>query len=95
MENTSKPSYISFKILIPHIIVFGIITVLMSALWGNMMLTGNNGEFGYPEEGIYVWENILPVLGVWFAIFFCIFELPLVCCQFCYQYVTHKADSAK
>lgn len=89
MGNASKSRLKNFKILIPHIIVLGIIAVLMSALWGNMMLTNNNGEFGYPEEGIYVWESILPILGVWFTIFFCIFELPLIC----YQYVKHKADS--
>ncbi len=91
MEKVPKSRFKIFKIIFPHLIVLGIIAVLMSAIWGNMMLTNNNGEFGYPEEGIYVWESILPILGVWFLIFFCIFELPLIC----YQYVKYKADSLK
>jgi hypothetical protein len=63
------------------------ITFFVLAIWGDMMLTNNNGEFGYPEQGIYVWSEILPILGTWTIIILCLFELPVIC----YQYVRNKA----
>ncbi len=81
----------TFKKILPHIIMLGIITFLMMGLWGDMMLTNNNGEFGYPEQGIYLWGEILPILGIWFGIFFCILELPVIL----YQYVKRRADATE
>ncbi len=42
-----------------------------------MLSTNNNGEFGYPAQGIYDWPSILAILVPWFFIMLVIFEIPL------------------
>lgn len=77
------------KTLVPHIFTLGIIFFLLYVfIWNNMMFTNNQGEFGYPDQGIYVWSAILPILIFWFIPLFIMFELPLIL----YQWTKRKVD---
>ncbi len=62
------------KIIFPHAFILGASLLLGIAVFSAMISTNNNGEFGYPDQGIYIWREILPILLTWMVMPIIIFE---------------------
>ena len=73
--------------ILPHIFALIISVLVGFAVFSAMMSTNNNGEFGYPDQGVYLWNDILPIVLIWMAIPFVLFEIPIII----FQLITGKA----
>jgi hypothetical protein len=86
-----KISERAYKIIFPHAFILLAALLFGLVIFQAMMDTNNNGEFGYPDQGIYLWGEILPIVLTGMAIPIVLLEGVFVLYKLFIKYLLKKA----